>query len=341
MELSEKGIRVSDILTREAFLNAIKVHAAIGGSTNGLLHLPAVAHELGIEITYEDFEKANQTVPYLTNIQPSGKFLTELFWFAGGVPRVQREIQDLLDLNVLTVTGKTLKENLEDLQRASFFERNEGWLRNYKIDRPEVIRSAENTTQKGSIAILKGNLAPEGAVVKFSAVAQEMLVHEGPARVFDHEEEALGAILEKKIKPGDVIFIRYEGPRGSGMPEMLATTEALITDPLLSKTTALITDGRYSGATRGPCIGHVCPEAARGGPIALIEDGDLIRIDIPQRRLEITGIQGAAMSPEKIEQILNERKGHWKMPKLTSRLGVLKRYLQSAAPANKGAYTEY
>lgn len=138
-----------------------------------------------------------------------------------------------------------------------------------------------------------------------------------------------------------MIFIRYEGPRGSGMPEMLATTEALITDPLLSKTTALITDGRYSGATRGPCIGHVCPEAARGGPIALIEEGDLIRIDIPQRRLEITGIQGVAMSPEKIEQIFNERKRHWKMPKLPSRLGVLRRYLQSAAPANKGAYTEY
>ena len=341
MELTEKGVRVSDILTREAFLNAIKVHAAIGGSTNALLHLPAIAHEMNIEITYDDFEKVNQTVSYLTNIQPSGKFLTELFWFAGGVPRVQWEIQDFLNLNVLTITGKTLKENLEDLQREGFFERNEGWLRNYKVDRTEVIRSAENTTQKGSIAILKGNLAPEGAVVKFSAVTQEMLVHEGPAVVFDHEEEALGAILEKKIKPGDAIFIRYEGPRGTGMPEMLATTEALITDPLLSKSTALITDGRYSGATRGPCVGHVCPEAARGGPIALVENGDLIRIDIPQRRLEVIGIQGVRMNPEKVEQILSERKRHWKMPILPARSGVLKRYLQSAAPASKGAYTEY
>lgn len=341
MELAEKGIRVSDILSRDAFLNAIKVHAAIGGSTNALLHFPAIAHELGIEIAYEDFEKANQTTPYLTDIQPSGRFLTELFWFAGGVPRIQWEIQDLINLNVLTVTGKTLKENLEDLKKEGFFERTEGWLRNYKINREEVIREAKNASLKGSIAILKGNLAPEGAVVKFSAVAREMLIHMGPAAVFDREEEALGAILEKRIKPGDVMIIRYEGPRGTGMPEMLATTEALITDPLLSKTTALITDGRYSGATRGPCIGHVCPEAARGGPIALVENGDLIKIDIPLRRLEVIGIQGIPMSPDKIEQILNERKRHWEMPKFPPRSGVLKRYLQSAAPANKGAYTEY
>jgi len=341
MELAERGIRVSDILTRETFLNAIKVHSAIGGSTNALLHLPAIAHELEIEITYDDFERANQTVPYLTNIQPSGSFLTEHFWFSGGVPRVQWEIQDLLHLDVMTVTGKTLKENLEDLNKEGFFERTEGWLRNYKIDRKEVIREAKNTSLRGSIAILKGNLAPEGAVVKFSAVSKEMMVHEGPAVVFDQEEEALKAILDKRIKPGDVIIIRYEGPRGTGMPEMLATTEALITDPVLSKATALITDGRYSGATRGPCIGHVCPEAARGGPIALIEDEDLIRIDIPQRRLEITGLKGIKMTPEKIDEAMNERKKLWKMPAHPERSGVLKRYLQSAAPAYKGAYTEY
>ena len=341
MELAEKGIKVSDILTKEALLNAIRVHAAIGGSTNALLHLPAIAHELNIEISYADFEEANATVPYLTNIQPSGSFLTELLWFSGGIPRVQWEIQDLLHLNVMTVTGKTLKENLEDLKREGFFERTEGWLRNYKVNRKEVIREAKQTSLRGSIAILKGSLAPEGAVVKFSAVAKEMLVHEGPAAVFDQEEEALKAILNKRIKSGDMIIIRYEGPRGTGMPEMLATTEALITDPILSKTTALITDGRYSGATRGPCIGHVCPEAARGGPIALIEDGDLVRIDIPQRKLEIVGFKGTRMPPEKVEQILNERKRHWKMPKLPQRSGVLKRYLQSAAPAYKGAYTEY
>ena len=341
MELAEKGIRVSDILTREAFLNAIKVHAAIGGSTNALLHFPAISHELGIEITYDDFEEANQTVPYLTDIQPSGKFLTELFWFSGGVARVQWEIQDLLNLDVLTVTGKRLRENLEDLKKEGFFERTEGWLRNYKMHREEVIREAKRTSLRGSIAILKGNLAPEGAVIKFSAVTKEMMVHTGPAVVFDREEEALGAILEKRIKPGDVIIIRYEGPRGAGMPEMLATTEALITDPLLSKTTALVTDGRYSGATRGPCIGHVCPEAARGGPIALVENGDLIRIDIPLRRLEVMGIKGVPMSAEKVEEVFRERKRRWEMPKLPSRSGVLKRYMQSAAPASKGAYTEY
>ena len=341
MELAERGIKVSDILSREAFLNAIKVHAAIGGSTNALLHLPAIAHELNIEISYDDFEKANETVPYLTNIQPSGSFLTELFWFSGGVPRVQWEIQDLLHLDVMTVTGKTLRENLEDLKREGFFERTEGWLRNHKVNRNEVIRDARQTHLRGSIAILKGSLAPEGAVVKFSAITKEMMVHEGPAAVFDREEEALKAILDKRIQSGDVIIIRYEGPRGTGMPEMLATTEALITDPILSKTTALITDGRYSGATRGPCIGHVCPEAARGGPIGLIEDGDLIRIDIPQRRLEIIGLKGTKMAPEKVDQILSERKKNWEMPKFPQRSGVLKRYLQSAAPAYKGAYTEY
>jgi dihydroxy-acid dehydratase len=341
MELADRGIKVSEILTREAFLNAIRVHAAIGGSTNALLHLPAIAHEFNIEISLGDFEKANETIPYLTSIQPSGSFLTELFWFSGGIPRVQWEIQDLLHLDVVTVTGKTLRENLEDLKREGFFERTEGWLRNYKVDRKEVIREAKLTNLRGSIAILKGSLAPEGAVVKFSAVAKEMLVHEGPAAVFNQEEEALKAILDKRIKPGDVIIIRYEGPRGTGMPEMLATTEALITDPVLSKTTALITDGRYSGATRGPCVGHVCPEAARGGPIALIEDGDLIRIDIPQRKLEIVGLKGTKMPPEKVEQILNERKKNWKMPEFPQRSGVLKRYLQSAAPAYKGAYTEY
>jgi dihydroxy-acid dehydratase len=341
MELAERGIKVSDILSREAFLNAIKVHAAIGGSTNALLHLPAIAHELNIEISYDDFEKANETVPYLTNIQPSGSFLTELFWFSGGVPRVQWEIQDLLHLDVMTVTGKTLRENLEDLKREGFFERTEGWLRNHKVNRNEVIRDARQTHLRGSIAILKGSLAPEGAVVKFSAITKEMMVHEGPAAVFDRGEEALKAILDKRIQSGDVIIIRYEGPRGTGMPEMLATTEALITDPILSKTTALITDGRYSGATRGPCIGHVCPEAARGGPIGLIEDGDLIRIDIPQRRLEIIGLKGTKMAPEKVDQILSERKKNWKMPKFPQRSGVLKRYLQSAAPAYKGAYTEY
>jgi len=341
MELSDKGIRVSDILSREAFLNAIKVHAAIGGSTNALLHLPAIAHESNIEISYDDFEKANETIPYLTSIQPSGSFLTELFWFAGGIPRVQWEIQDSLHLDVMTVTGKTLRENLEDLKREGLFERNEGWLRNYRVNRTEVIREAKQTERKGSIAILKGSLAPEGAVVKFSAVAKEMMVHEGPAAVFDREEEALKAIFDKRIKPGDIIIIRYEGPRGTGMPEMLATTEALMTDPILSKTTALITDGRYSGATRGPCIGHVCPEAARGGPIAFIEDGDLIRIDIPKRRLEIVGLKGTKMPPEKVNQILDEKKKNWRMPEFPSRSGVLKRYLQSAAPASKGAYTEY
>ncbi len=228
MELAKNGIRPSDILTPEAFENAIKVHAAIGGSTNALLHLPAIAHELGLKIEAERFDQLNRVIPYLTNIQPSGEYLTELFWYAGGIPRVQKELRGVLDLKVMTVTGKTLAENLEQLEREGFFRRGEGYLANYKVKREDIVRQAENSKGTGSIAVLKGNLAPEGSVVKYSAVASAMLTHEGPARVFNREEDAFQAILQGRIQPGSVIVIRYEGPRGSGMPEILATTEALV-----------------------------------------------------------------------------------------------------------------
>ena len=337
MELSRKGIRPSDILTPAAFDNAMKVHAAIGGSTNALIHLPAIAHELGIRIDAEQFDRLNRQVPYLTNIQPSGEYLTELFWYAGGVPRVQMELREMLDLEVMTVSGRTLRENLEQLEKEGFFRRGEGYLANYKVAVEEVIRKLKNSKGYGSIAVLKGNIAPEGAVVKYSAVAPAMLTHEGPARVFNREEDALQAILQGRIQPGSVIVIRYEGPRGSGMPEILATTEALVTNPELHQT-AIVTDGRFSGATRGPCIGHVSPEAARGGPIGLVEDGDQLLIDIPGRILRIAGCRGKKLDEREVQAVLVERRKSWRLPVLEQPPGILKRYAGQAASAMEGAY---
>ena len=339
MTLIHKGIRPADILTRAAFENAIRVHAAISGSTNALIHLPAIAHELGIDIDESLFDRLNRETPYLGNIQPSGKYLSELFWYAGGIPRVQIELRDMLDLNVMTVTGKTLGENIAEIEKEGFFRRGEGYLANYHLKREDVILTRDQSKGFGSIAVLKGNLAPEGAVIKFSAVQPDMLTHQGPARVFDREEGALDAILKGSVEPGSVIVLRYEGPRGSGMPEILATTEALVTIPALSNT-AIVTDGRFSGATRGPCIGHVSPEASRGGPIALIEDGDLISIDIPNRKLSVIGCDGKPMSENQANAHLADRKKNWKLPDLQYTSGVLKRYTSRAASAMKGAYLE-
>jgi dihydroxy-acid dehydratase len=339
MNLIHKGIKPTDILTRAAFENAIRVHAAISGSTNALIHLPAIAHELDITINETLFDRINRETPYLGNIQPSGKYLSELFWYAGGIPRVQIELGDMLDLNVMTVTGKTLGENLAEIEKEGFFRRGEGYLANYHLKREDVILARDKCRDFGSIAVLKGNLAPQGAVVKFSAVEPDMLTHQGPARVFDREEDALDAILKSRVEPGSVIILRYEGPRGSGMPEILATTEALVTIPALSNT-AIVTDGRFSGATRGPCIGHVSPEASRGGPLALIEDGDLICIDIPKRKLSVIGCDGKEMSPDRVNAHLADRKEVWKRPDLQHTHGVLKRYARRAASAMKGAYLE-
>lgn len=337
MSLAENGIKPSDIMTLAAFKNAIKVHAAISGSTNALIHLPAIAYEGGVEVDADLFDRANRDIPLLMDIQPSGKYLSELVWYAGGIPRVQWELRENLDLGVLTVTGKSLGQNLEDLWREGFFERGEGYLANYQIQAQDVIRPLGSAKGTGSIAVLKGNLAPEGSVVKFSAVPEDMLVHEGPAQVFNREEEALAACLRGTIKPEAVVVIRYEGPRGSGMPEMLATTEALASIPELSRV-ALVTDGRFSGATRGPCVGHVSPEAQAGGPIALVENDDLVRIDIPARKLELVGCQGKRMSFEELDRVLAERRVGWSPHEGTHPKGLLRRYSRYAVSAMKGAF---
>lgn len=336
--LAQKGITASSILTEAAFENAIKVHAAIGGSTNALLHLPAVAHELGLDLKPNLFDRVNRQVKYLTNIQPSGKYVSELFWFAGGVPMIQWLIRDQLDLSAMTVTGLTLGENLEKLRQDGFFTRCHAHLKTFGIPAEDIIRSPERSIQHGSIAVLYGNIAPEGAVIKYSAVPKEMRRHTGPARVFDSEEAAQQAVVEGSVSTGSVVVIRYEGPKGSGMPELYMTTDAIVFDEKLNNSVAVITDGRFSGATRGPCIGHVSPEAVDGGPIALLADGDLIEIDIENRGLNLVGVAGTRQEQAEINRALDERRAAWKLPELKPKKGVLKRYAARATSAMAGAY---
>ena len=336
MELVDKGIKVSDIVTREALENAVIIHSAIGGSTNATIHLPAIARELGIILEPELFDRINHQVPHLGNLTPSGEHLTEAFWFAGGIPMVELELRDMLHLDVMTVTGKTLGENLEDLEKENFFQRNLGYLHNYGLEREQVIFPVEKAREKGSVAILRGNLAPDGAVIKYSACTEDMRERKGPARVFNCEEDAYQAVVDKKVAPGDMLIIRYEGPRGSGMPEMLMTTEAIVCDEELNGEVALITDGRFSGATRGAAIGHVSPEAAAGGPLAFVEDGDLLAYSVKNRSLDIVGTRGEEKSPEEIEEILQERRKAGILPR-PERKGLLKRYTSHALSAMEGA----
>lgn len=336
VRLTKAGITPSMIMTKEAFRNAIVVHSAIGGSTNALIHLPAIAKELGIELDPELFNEINRKIPHIGNVNPSGKHLTESFWFAGGIPMVQIMLKDHLDLDVLTVTGKTLGENLEEIQRDGFFERNIGYLHNYGLEREDVITPVETTKEMGSIAVLKGNLAPEGAVVKYSACEESMRKHQGKAVVFNCEEDAHDAVVEGRINPGEIMIIRYEGPRGSGMPEMLMTTEAIVCDHKLNGKVSLITDGRFSGATRGAAIGHVSPEAAVGGPIAYVETGDIIAYDVYEKTINIVGLCGTPLSPEEVQKGLEERKKTQPLVKKPYK-GVLKRYTDHAESAMKGA----
>ena len=340
MELVEKQITPSKILTPAAFKNAIIVHSAIGGSTNGTIHLPSIARELGYDLPIELFDEINHQVPHLGNINPSGTHLTDAFWFAGGGPMVQWLLRDMLDLDVMTVTGKTLGENLEDLHKDNWFERNLGYLHNYGLERDQVIFPVDKAPEKGSVAILKGNIAPEGSVLKYSACANNQReVVNAKARVFNHEEDAHNAVVNNEINPGEVIIIRYEGPRGCGMPEMLMTTEAIVCDERINGSVALITDGRFSGATRGAAIGHVCPEAAAGGPIAFIEDGDLISYSVKDRTINLTGIHGVPCTLEEADKVLAERAKAGILPR-EPRKGFYKLYTDHALSAMKGAGLE-
>ena len=339
--LARNGLTPREMITMESFENAIMVHAAISGSTNSLLHIPAIAHELGLTIYANTFDRIHKNAHYLLDIRPAGKWPAQYFYYAGGVPRIMEEIKSMLHLECMTVTGKTLGQNLEDLKKNNFYETCDEHLKKIGIKRTDVIRSFDDPIGKnGTVAILKGNLAPDGAVVKHSAVAKEMHQAVLKAKPFDSEEEAMEAVLQGKIRPGQAVIIRYEGPKGSGMPEMFYTTEAISSDAVLSKSIALLTDGRFSGATKGPAIGHISPEAADGGPIALIEEDDLIEIDIPGRSLRITGIRGEAMSGEEVDRILEERRKVWKPREDKIKSGVLKIFSQHAVSPMKGGYME-
>ncbi|MBO5461505.1 MAG: dihydroxy-acid dehydratase [Ruminococcus sp.] len=317
MEMYEKNIRPLDIMTEKAILNALTVDMALGCSTNSMLHLPAIAHEIGMDFEIDFANEISEKTPNLCHLAPAGPTYMEDLNEAGGVYAVMNELnkKGLLYTDCMTVTGKTVGENIANVINKD----------------PSVIRPIDNPyTQTGGLAVLKGNLAPDGSVVKRSAVVEEMLVHEGPARVFDCEEDAIEAIKGGKIVAGDVVVIRYEGPKGGpGMREMLNPTSA-IAGMGLGSSVALITDGRFSGASRGASIGHVSPEAAVGGPIALVEEGDIIKINIPELKMEL------AVSDEELEA----RKAKWqpKEPKITT--GYLARYASMVTSGNRGAILE-
>ncbi len=346
--------RPSDIITMDSFENAILVHAAISGSTNCLLHIPAIAHELGIEITGDTFDRLHRNARYLLDVRPAGRWPAECFYYAGGVPAIMEEIKDYLHLDAMTITGKTLGENLSDLKQKGFYERCDKWLQAFNkryccsvthgknLTKEDIIRPYDNAIgTDGSIAILKGNLAPEGAVIKHTACPKEMFKAVLKARPFDSEEECLDAVLKHKVEKGDAVFIRYEGPKGSGMPEMFYTSEAISSDKELGRSIALITDGRFSGASTGPVIGHCSPEAADGGPIALVENEDLIEIDIKERKLNIIGVNGEKKSPEEIKDILSKRKENWKPKEIKYKRGALRLFSEHAVSPMKGAYLDY
>lgn len=346
--LARQGLRPSDIVTMDSFENAILVHAAISGSTNALLHLPAIAHEFGIQIDGDTFDRLHRNAKYLLDVRPAGRWPAEFFYYAGGVPAVMEEIRDVLHLGAMTITGRTLGENLTELRENGFYDRCQRWLdaANEKygihVTKQDIIRPASDPIgTDGSIAILKGNLAPEGAVIKHTACPKEMFRAVLHARPFDSEEECLDAVLHHKVQKGDAVFIRYEGPRSSGMPEMFYTSEAISSDKELGRAIALITDGRFSGASTGPVIGHCSPEAQTGGPIALVEEGDLIEIDIPGRVLAIVGVAGERKTPGEMDVILAERRARWTPKPRKYKNGTLRLFSEHAASPMQGAYLQF
>ena len=328
MELYRKNIRPRDIMTKDAILNALTVDMALGCSTNSMLHLPAIAHEVGFDFDISFANEISEKTPNLCHLAPAGPTYMEDLNEAGGVYAVMNELRELglLHEDCITVTGNTIGENIKDCENKN----------------PQVIRPLDNPYSKtGGLAVLKGNLAPEGAVIKHTACPKEMFKSVLRARPFDSEEECLDAVLKHKVQKGDAVFIRYEGPKGSGMPEMFYTSEAISSDAELGRSIALITDGRFSGASTGPVIGHCSPEAVDGGPIALVEEGDLIEIDVMERKLNIIGIAGERKTMEEIDEILKERRKNWKPRAPKYKSGVLRMFSEHAASPMKGAYLEW
>ncbi|HQA05670.1 MAG TPA: dihydroxy-acid dehydratase, partial [Clostridiales bacterium] len=317
VELAKYDFRPSEFLTRESFINAITLDMLLGCSTNTALHLPALARSIGVDISLDDFDEISRKTPHIVKLSPSGKHLMQDLDVAGGVSAVIKQAIEagLINGEQMTVTGKTLAENVE----------------NAEVLDPEVIHPISNPySEEGGLMVLKGNLAPLGAVIKSAGVLPEMFEHEGPARVFDSERHAMSALAMRRIKPGDVMVIRYEGPKGGpGMPEMLTLT-ALLAGQGLDSSVALVTDGRFSGASRGGVIGHVAPEAALGGPIAFVQEGDIIRLSLSKRTIEVLVD----------DEVLEERKKNWIPPAPKIKTGWLARYAKLVGPVSGGAMLE-
>jgi len=337
----EKGISFGDIVDERALHNAFVVHAAMAGSTNALLHLMALAAELNLPFDLMAYNKIADRVPFLADVRPGGVHPTSLLWYAGGVPAVMEEVREFLELDALTITGNTVGKNLRDLALAGFFERNPRRLEIYGLGRDNVIRRRERPIAKrGAVKILTGNLAPAGAVMKAAGTSAKGRRFTGKARVFFDDREARDALNAGHVTAGTVLVLPFQGPRAAGMPEMFYLTEALASHPALSEEVALVTDGRFSGGSRGICVGHVAPEAAAGGPLAAVRDGDLIAIDAAAGTLKVVETSGG-VTGARVEEALAKRLGEMAPYEAPRHPGLLGLYMKLAGPTERGARMEW
>jgi len=337
----EKGLTFADVCDERALHNASVVHAAVAGSTNGLLHLAALASVAGLDFDLAAYNRVQAEVPFLANVRPSGEHPSSWFWFAGGVPALMRELRDHLRLDAMTVTGATVGKNLQDLEKAGFFERNPRRLVPYGLGREDVIRPAGRPLARGGgVKALFGNLAPHGAVVKFAAASPKARRFRGPARVFWDEREARDAVNAGRVRAGTALVLPYQGPRAAGMPEMFFLTEALASHPRLASELVLITDGRFSGGTRGMCVGHVSPEAALGGPLAAVRDGDDVAVDVRAGTINLVETAGGAAGG-RLAATIARRLMQTPAFDAGPRPGLLGLYTSLAGPAERGARMEW
>ena len=328
INLVSKGIKINDIVTKESIENAIMIHSAIGGSANAIIHLSGMARELNIDISVDTFDRIHREIPVLLDVQPVGRYPTEYFWYAGGVPALMYHLKDHLNLKALTVNNNTVGENLLDWERNKYYLKScNSYLNNFNLKQKDIIKNQKNPIFKeGGLAILKGNISPGGAIVKHSAIKDELKSFQYNAKVYDNENDAIEDVSKGIIQKGDVIVIKYQGPQAKGMPEMFRISDFIAKKKELEGRVAIITDGRFSGYTKGPAIGYVTPEAYQGSPFAVIEDKDIIKVDIPNRKLDIVGINGKPESEKKINNIILSRIGKWIKPDIGINMGTLSIY---------------
>lgn len=337
MRLIQSGLTARQVLSEKSLHNALVMHAAAGGSSNALLHLAALCAEMGWAFDYQQVLAINNRVPWILNVRPSGQHANSHVWAAGGVMRLMWELREFLELDAMTVTGQTWRELLTQAESTGVFHKPSGFLANSGLQQTEVIRPVSNPLSKqGAMTVLWGNIAPDGAVIKRSAVAESMHVFEGTARVFTSQSQALTAIQTGQIQPGDCVVLVNQGPKACGMPEMFYITEALASHPALHDSVALLTDGRFSGATRGPMVGHISPEYAEGGPIAAVQEGDKIRLDCTTQQLNVVALNDGQADPDTIARVLSERLSGFKPAATASKSGLLTLYQRNATSVLTG-----